>query len=132
MVGLVSAAGIYAWLFVDLPSLDTGVGALKAGIDAHSRSGRGRVIAELEASSRPARPIKLDDIPQYCARSRRRHGRRQLLADPAWTSSAFYAPVWINLQGGEVLSAEAQKSRRLARNLLLSPQSTTTAAHSHA
>ena len=121
VVGLVSAAGIYAWLFVDLPSLDT----LYQHASAPSTrilDRQGRVLYEISDPHQGRHtPVKFNDIPQYCREATIATEDANYYTHPGVDFIGILRAIWINLQGGEVLSGGSTITQQLARNLMLSP-----------
>ncbi len=121
ILGLVSAAGIYAWLFVDLPSLDTLYQRASAPstriLDRH-----GRVLYEISDPHQGRHtPVKFNDIPQYCREATIATEDANYYTHPGVDVGGILRAIWINLQGGEILSGGSTITQQLARNLLLSP-----------
>jgi len=121
ILGLVSAAGIYAWLFVDLPSLDTLYQRASAPstriLDRH-----GRVLYEISDPHQGRHtPVKFDDIPPYCREATIATEDANYYSHPGVDVGGILRAIWINLQGGEILSGGSTITQQLARNLLLSP-----------
>jgi 1A family penicillin-binding protein len=121
IIGLVSAAGITAWLFVDLPSLDTLYQRASAPstriLDRH-----GRVLYEISDPHQGRHtPVKFDDIPQYCREATIATEDANYYTHPGVDFGGILRAIWINLQGGEILSGGSTITQQLARNLLLAP-----------
>jgi 1A family penicillin-binding protein len=119
--GLVCSAGIYAWLLVDLPSLDTLYQHASAPstriLDRH-----GRVLYEISDPHQGRHtPIKFGDIPAACREATIATEDANYYAHPGVDVTGIARALWINLQGGEVLSGGSTITQQLARNLLLSP-----------
>jgi 1A family penicillin-binding protein len=126
LIVLASAAlGIRAWLFVDLPSLDTLASNLAAPstkiLDRH-----GRLLYTIsDPHAGRHTPIPLAEIPLTCRQATIATEDANFYANPGVDAYAILRAVWINLRGGEVLSGGSTITQQLARNLLLSPQERT-------
>ncbi len=118
---LACSVGVYAWLLVDLPSLDTLYERASAPstrlLDRH-----GRVLYEISDPHQGRHtPIKFDDIPAACREATIATEDANYYAHPGVDVTGIARALWINLQGGEVLSGGSTITQQLARNLLLSP-----------
>lgn len=113
---------VRAWLFVDLPALDT----LASNLSAPStrildREGRLLyTIADPHVGQHT--PIPLAEIPPTCRRATIATEDANFYSNPGVDVVGILRAVWINLRGGEVLSGGSTITQQLARNLLLSPQ----------
>lgn len=117
----VSAAAIYAWLFVDLPSLDT-LYQHAAATSTKILDRHGRLLYEIADPHRGKHtPVKLSDIPVYCRQATIATEDANYYSHPGVDVIGILRAIWINLQGGEVLSGGSTITQQLARNLLLSP-----------
>ncbi len=118
---LACSLGVYAWLFVDLPSLDT----LYQHASAPSTRILDRYGHTLYEISDPHQgrhtPIGLADIPLYCRQATIATEDANYYSHPGVDVGGIIRAVWINLQGGEVLSGGSTITQQLARNLMLSP-----------
>ena len=118
---LACSVGVYAWLLVDLPALDTLYQRASAPstrlLDRH-----GRVLYEISDPHQGRHtPIKFDDIPAACREATIATEDANYYAHPGVDVTGIARALWINLQGGEVLSGGSTITQQLARNLLLSP-----------
>src|SRR5512136_787455 len=118
---LACSAGIYAWLLVDLPALDTLYQRASAPstriLDRH-----GRVLYEISDPHQGRHtPIKFGDIPLACREATIATEDANYYSHPGVDITGIIRALWINLQGGEVLSGGSTITQQLARNLLLSP-----------
>ncbi len=126
LAALIGAAlGIRAWLFVDLPSLDTLASNLSAPstkiLDRH-----GRLLYTIsDPHTGRHTPISLSEIPLACRQATIATEDANFYSNPGVDWYAILRAVWINLRGGEVLSGGSTITQQLARNLLLSPQERT-------
>ncbi|HZY40976.1 MAG TPA: transglycosylase domain-containing protein, partial [Anaerolineae bacterium] len=122
LFSVVGAAAIYAWLFADLPSLDTLYQrATAASTKILDRDGRVLyVIADPHQGQHT--PVKLSDTPLYCRQAMIATEDANYYAHPGVDFVGILRAVLINLQGGEVLSGGSTITQQLAKNLLLSPE----------
>jgi penicillin-binding protein 1C len=127
VIFLLAAAtlGIRAWLFVDLPSLDTLASNLSApSTKILDRNGRLLyTISDPHAGQHT--PIALSEIPLACRQATIATEDANFYSNPGVDVVAILRAVWINARGGEVLSGGSTITQQLARNLLLSPQERT-------
>lgn len=118
----ISAGAIYAWLFVDLPSLETlyqrATAASTKILDRHGRTLY--VIADPHQGQHS--PVKLNDIPAYCRQATIATEDANYYSHPGVDFVGIVRAVLINLQGGEVLSGGSTITQQLAKNLMLSPE----------
>src|SRR5512135_609710 len=122
LLGVISSAGIYAWLFVDLPSLDT-LYQHAAATSTKIVDRTGKVLYEIADPHRGKHtPVKLSDIPQYCQQATIATEDANYYSHPGVDVVGILRALWINLQGGEVLSGGSTITQQLARNLLLSSE----------
>ena len=117
-----SVAGLYAWLFVDLPSLDALYERAAAPstkiLDRH-----GRLLYEIIDPHRGKHtPVALEAIPADCREATIATEDVNFYSNPGVDVAGIVRAVWINLQGGETLSGGSTITQQLARNLLLSPE----------
>ena len=121
-LSLVCAGGLYAWLVVDLPSLDT----LYERASAPSTKildRRGRLLVEIVDPHRGKHtPVPLDAIPLDCRQATIATEDVNFYTNPGVDPAGILRAMWINLQGGETLSGGSTITQQLARNLLLSPE----------
>ena len=125
IVSLACSVGVYAWLFVDLPSLDTLYQHASAPstriLDRH-----GRILYEISDPHQGRHtPIGLADIPSACREATIATEDANYYSHPGVDMTGIIRALWINLQGGEVLSGGSTITQQLARNLLLSPDERT-------
>src|SRR5512136_3064862 len=118
---LACAAGVYAWLVVDLPGLDTLYQRASAPstrlLDRH-----GRTLYEVSDPHQGRHtPIGFADIPAACREATIATEDANYYSHPGVDITGIIRALWINLQGGEVLSGGSTVTQQLARNLLLSP-----------
>jgi 1A family penicillin-binding protein len=122
VLSLACAAGLYAWLFVDLPSLDT----LYARASAPSTKildRQGRLLYEIiDPHMGKHTPVALEAIPEYCREATIATEDANFYTNPGVDLVGIVRAVWINLQGGETLSGGSTITQQLARNLLLSSE----------
>jgi 1A family penicillin-binding protein len=125
MFSLACSVGVYAWLLVDLPSLDTLYQRTSAPstrlLDRH-----GRVLYEISDPHQGRHtPIGFADIPLACRAATIATEDANYYAHPGVDITGIIRALLINVQGGEVLSGGSTITQQLARNLLLSPDERT-------
>jgi len=121
----VATLGIRAWLFVDLPSLDTLASNLSApSTKILDRNGRLLYTISDPHTGRHT-PVALNEIPLACRQATIATEDANFYSNPGVDVVAILRAVWINARGGEVLSGGSTITQQLARNLLLSPQERT-------
>jgi 1A family penicillin-binding protein len=114
--------GLVRWLTVDLPSPDRLYERTSAPstriYDRH-----GRLLYEiLDPHSGAHTPVPLDEFPQACLDATIATEDASFYDNPGVDGWAIIRALWINLQGGEILSGGSTITQQLARNLLLSPE----------
>jgi 1A family penicillin-binding protein len=125
IVSLACSVGIYAWLFVDLPALDTLYQRASAP-STRILDRYGRVLYEISDPHQGRHtPIGLADIPAACRAATIATEDANYYSHPGVDITGIIRALWINLQGGEVLSGGSTITQQLARNLLLSPDERT-------
>jgi len=112
----------WIWLTFDLPrpgDLPQHVAAASTQIlDRH-----GRLLYEvIDPTWGRHAPVTLDDIPPYLLRATVATEDANFYQHPGVDLRAIVRALWINVQGGQVLSGGSTITQQLARNLLLSPQ----------
>ncbi|HEY4723603.1 MAG TPA: transglycosylase domain-containing protein, partial [Anaerolineae bacterium] len=122
VVAVLGSAAIYGWLFVDLPSLDT-LYQHAAATSTKIVDRYGKLLYEIADPHRGKHtPVKLSDIPLYCQQATVATEDANYYSHPGVDVIGILRAVWINLQGGEVLSGGSTITQQLARNLMLSPE----------
>ncbi|CAG0935706.1 penicillin-binding protein 1C [Thermoflexales bacterium] len=121
IVSLACPIGIYAWLFVDLPSLEVLYQRASAPstriLDRH-----GRVLYEISDPHQGRHtPLRFSDIPPACREATVATEDANYYSHPGVDITGIIRALWINIQGGEVLSGGSTITQQLARSLLLSP-----------
>jgi 1A family penicillin-binding protein len=119
---LLLTGAAWAWLTAGLPrpgDLPRRVAAPRTQIFDR----RGRLLYEVidPARGRHA-PVTLSDIPPYLLQATVATEDANFYRHPGVDVRAVLRALWINLQGGEVLSGGSTITQQLARNLLLSPE----------
>jgi 1A family penicillin-binding protein len=119
---IIGSAAIYAWLFVDLPSLDSLYQrTTAASTQLLDRSGR--VLYTISDPHKGQHtPVKLSDVPPYCRQATIATEDANYYSHPGVDVIGILRALWINLQGGEVISGGSTITQQLAKNLLLSPE----------
>ncbi len=124
-VVLLAAAGLYAWLLADLPSLeDPGSLYTYAAAPSSKMYDRyGRLLFEMPPPHTGSHsPVPLAEIPQALRDATVATEDASFYDNPGVDAGAILRAVWINLRGGEVLSGGSTITQQLARTLLLSPE----------
>lgn len=116
------AGTIWVWLIADLPHPDD----LPQHVPAPSSQifdRHGQLLYEVIDPTRGRHtPVTLDDIPPYLLQATVATEDANFYHHPGVDVRAILRALWINLQGGEVLSGGSTITQQLARNLLLSPE----------
>jgi len=104
VVSLACSVGVYAWLFVDLPALDTLYQRASAPstriLDRH-----GHVLYEISDPHQGRHtPIEFGDIPPACREATIATEDANYYSHPGVDITGILRALWINVQGGEVLS----------------------------
>jgi 1A family penicillin-binding protein len=114
--------GVLRWLMVDLPSPDR-LYEHAAAPSTRIYDREGRLLYEvLDPHGGAHTPVPLDEIPQACIDATVATEDASFYANPGVDGWAIVRALWINLQGGEILSGGSTITQQLARNLLLSPE----------
>jgi len=124
-IALLAGAGIYAWLLADLPSLDD-PGSLydyTAAPSSKIYDRYGRLLFEMPPPHTGSHsPVPVDEIPEALRNATVATEDATFYQNPGVDAWAIVRAVWINVQGGEVLSGGSTITQQLARTLLLSPE----------
>ena len=114
--------GTFRWLSVDLPSPDR-LYERAAAPSTRIYDRRGRLLYEiLDPHSGAHTPISLGEVPQACVDGTIATEDASFYSNPGVDFWAILRALWINIQGGEILSGGSTITQQLARNLLLSPE----------
>ena len=117
--------GAIRWLTVDLPSPDR-LYERTAAPSTRIYDRNGQLLYEiLDPHGGAHTPVPLDRIPQACIDATVATEDASFYANPGVDGWAIVRALWINLQGGEILSGGSTITQQLARNLLLSPEERT-------
>lgn len=121
-----AAAGLVRRLLVDLPSPDR-LYERAAAPSTRIYDRRGRLLYEIldprsDAHGGAHTPVSLDEIPQACIDGTVATEDASFYRNPGVDLWSIARALWINLQGGEILSGGSTITQQLARNLLLSPE----------
>lgn len=118
------AAGVYVWLFTDLPSIDQ-LNAGKALPSTRIYDRNGRLLYEILANSQTSGrniAIPLDEIPLDCQRAVVSLEDANFYSHPGVDVVGVARAVWINLRGGEVIAGGSTITQQVARTLLFDPE----------
>lgn len=116
------AWGVYAWLFVDLPSLDA-LGHNLAAPSTRLYDRHGRLLYEIaDPWAGRHTVVPLERIPLALRQATVATEDASFYTNPGVDLRGILRAIWINLQGGEVRSGGSTITQQVARNLLLDPQ----------
>jgi 1A family penicillin-binding protein len=120
-----AAAGswvIYAWLFVDLPQ--PGELPQRAAAPSNKIYDRhGELLYEvIDPHLGKHSPLPIDEIPSALQQATVATEDASFYTNPGVELRGILRAVWINLQGGDVLSGGSTITQQVARNLLFSPE----------
>ena len=126
-----AGVGVYYWLLADLPSLDSPGGTDSSGPSPFEYAAapsskiydrQGRLLFEMPPPHTGRHsPVPLGEIPEALRQAIIATEDATYYQNPGVDAWAIVRAVWINLQGGEILSGGSTITQQLARNLLLSP-----------
>ncbi|MEA3341324.1 MAG: transglycosylase domain-containing protein, partial [Chloroflexota bacterium] len=117
-----AALGTLRWLTVDLPSPNQ-LYERAAAPSTRIYDRNGRLLYEiLDPHSGAHTPVSLDEVSQNCVDGTIATEDASFYTNPGVDFWAILRALWINIQGGEILSGGSTITQQLARNLLLSPQ----------
>ena len=121
ILSAVCALGVYAWLFVDLPSLDA-LYERAAAPSTKLLDRNGRLLYEIIDPHRGKHtPVALDAIPRDCRAATIATEDANFYSNPGVDLAGILRAVWINLRGGETLSGGSTITQQLARQRALRP-----------
>lgn len=119
---LVALWGVRAWLFVDLPSLESLPERLAAP-SSRILDRNGRLLYEvIDPNGGGHTPIPLSEIPLACRQATIAAEDANYFTHPGVDLTGILRALWINLQGGETLAGGSTITQQVARNLLLDPE----------
>ena len=114
--------GVLAWLFQDLPSVDSaGFGLNLPSIRITDRQGRLLYEVLAQGGGRNA-PTPIERIPLALRQATIATEDASFYHNPGIDPVGILRALWINLQGGETLSGGSTITQQIARSLLMSPQ----------
>ncbi len=114
--------GIYAWLFVDLPSPDE-LPKRAAAPSSKIYDRNGQLLFEvIDPHLGKHSPLPLSDIPLALRQATIATEDADFYRNPGVDWRGILRAVWINLRGGEVLSGGSTITQQVARNLLFTPE----------
>jgi 1A family penicillin-binding protein len=117
--------GLYQWLTVDLPSPDR-LYERAAAPSTRIYDRHGRLLYEIfDPHGGAHTPVPMNGFPQACIDATIATEDASFYDNPGVDGLAIIRALWINLQGGEILSGGSTITQQLARNLLLSPEERT-------
>ncbi|MBN1310073.1 MAG: PBP1A family penicillin-binding protein [Anaerolineae bacterium] len=120
-----AAIGIRLWLFTDLPHVDD----LSQGLNTPSiriTDRYGRMLYEVIGENAGRNTVvPLEQIPLACRQATIATEDASFYTNPGVDLRGIVRALWINLQGGEVLSGGSTITQQVARNLLLEPRERT-------
>jgi 1A family penicillin-binding protein len=123
---LLANLAIYYWLLADLPSLgslhDRSLYGYAAAPSSKIYDRWGRLLYEMPPphSGRHS-PVPLNEMPKALRQAIVATEDGSYYQNPGVDAWAIVRALWINLQGGEILSGGSTITQQLARNLLMSP-----------
>nr|MBN1229765.1 transglycosylase domain-containing protein [Anaerolineae bacterium] len=116
------AAGIWLWLLRGLPdpsSLDAGLHIPSIRITDRY----GTLLYEvIDPDSARHNPVALEEIPAACINATLATEDAHFYENPGFDMRAIARSLWINIQGGEVLTGGSTITQQVVRNLLLTPE----------
>ena len=114
--------GLVRWLVVDLPSPDR-LYERAASPSTRIYDRHGRLLYEvLDPHSGSHTPVSLEQIPAACIDATVATEDASFYQNPGVDAWAIVRALWINVQGGEILSGGSTITQQIARNLLLLPE----------
>jgi 1A family penicillin-binding protein len=117
--------GAIRWLTVDLPSPNR-LYERAAASSTRIYDRNGQLLYEiLDPHGGAHTPVPLSQVPKACIDATVATEDASFYANPGVDGWAIVRALWINLQGGEILSGGSTITQQLARNLLLSPEERT-------
>jgi 1A family penicillin-binding protein len=122
ILSLLAVVGLIRWLAVDLPAPDQ-LYERAAASSTRIYDRHGRLLYEILDPHRGAHtPTSLAAIPTACIQATIATEDASFYRNPGVDAWAILRALWINVQGGEILSGGSTITQQLARNLLLSPE----------
>jgi len=123
LAGLVALAsgGLYIWLFADLPAPED-LSAYTTAPSSKIYDRYGRLLFEMPPPYTGSHsPVPLAHIPKALQWATIATEDATFYQNPGMDARAILRAVWINVQGGEVLSGGSTITQQLARTLVFSP-----------
>jgi penicillin-binding protein 1C len=122
LVAAATGVAVRAWLFVDLPSLETLPERLAAPSSLIlDRNGR-LLYKVIDPNGGGNTPVPLSQIPVACQQATIAVEDANYYRHPGVDLVGVVRAVWINLRGGETLAGGSTITQQVARNLLLEPE----------
>ncbi len=125
LAAALAAGALLRWLMDDLPDPDR-LYERTAAPSTRIYDRNGKLLYEiLDPHGGAHTPVSITEIPQHCVNATVATEDASFYRNPGVDLRAIIRALWINLQGGEVLSGGSTITQQLARNLLLSPEERT-------
>lgn len=125
VISLVTGAGLYVWLFTDLPDIEN----LEAGLALPSTriyDRNNQLLYEiLPPDGGRNTPLPLESIPQHCVNAVIATEDANFYSHPGVDVVGIARALWINVRGGEVLAGGSTITQQVARNTLMEPEQRT-------
>ncbi len=117
--------GLYAWLFADLPTM-ADLSARTMAPSSKILDRHGRLLYEMPPPDGGSHtPVPLADVPLELRQATLATEDASFYQNPGWDLRAILRALWIDVQGGEVLSGGSTITQQLVRNVLLPPDERT-------
>ena len=121
VVLLAAGWGTFAWLLVDLPSLETLPERL-AVPSSVILDRNGRLLYEvIDPNGGGHSPVSLDQIPLSCQQAAIAVEDANFYKHPGVDLVGIARALWINIQGGETLAGGSTITQQVARSVMLGP-----------
>src|SRR5690606_25493196 len=119
MLAVLVAAGIYGWLFADLPSVsEAQLRATRPTTQILDRNGR-LLYEMIDAEAGKQIDLDLGGIPQACVQATIATEDSRFFLHPGVDPLAIARAMWQNVSGGGISSGASTLTQQLARNLLM-------------
>jgi penicillin-binding protein 1C len=122
LLGAATGLVVRAWLFVDLPSLETLPERLAApSSEILDRNGQ-LLYQVIDPNGGGHTPVPLSEIPLACQQATIAVEDANYYRHPGVDLVGIARAIWINLRGRETLAGGSTITQQVARNLLLDPE----------